>query len=59
MGYVAHLTRLAEVIQQVASENDIVREQLDDDENWTNLEKEFLKERLELRSGKLCRGQQF
>ena len=59
MGYVAHLTRLAEVIQEVASENEIVHEQLQEERQWKDFQDNFLKDRLELRSGKLCRGKQF
>ena len=36
-----------------------MHEQLEDDSQWKDFQDNFLKERLELRSGKLCRGKQF
>ena len=59
MGYVAHLGRLAQIILQIGDKNDMIREQLDDMEEWKNFEESSLRARIELRTGSLCRGKKF
>jgi len=59
MGYVAHLARLGELLIQVADKNDIIREQLDENSDWVNFEKLYLRPRIEKRTGSLCRGKQY
>ena len=38
MGYVAHLSRLAQLILQIGDKNEIIREQLDELEDWSKFE---------------------
>ena len=58
MGYVAHLTRLAQLLQQIGEKNEIIREQFDENNEWKNFESSYLRPRIEKRTGNLCRGQQ-
>lgn len=58
MGYVAHLGRLAQLLQQIGEKNEIIREQLDENSEWSNFESSYLRPRIEKRAGNLCRGQQ-
>lgn len=59
MGYVAHLGRLAELILQIGEKNDMIREQLDDNQEWVAFERENLRPRIEKRSGSLCKGKEY
>lgn len=59
MGYVAHLGRLAELILQIGEKNDMIREQLEDNQEWVAFERENLRPRIEKRSGSLCRGKEY
>jgi len=59
MGYVAHLSRLASVITKLVEADEDLREQFSENTEWVDFEKTYLKPREELRSGSLCRGQQF
>ena len=55
MGYVAHLTRLAQLLVQIGDKNELIGEQLDEDAEWKSFEADYLRPRLELRTGNLCR----
>ena len=59
MGYVAHLGKLGELLLQIADKNDIIREQLNENDDWINFEKLYLRPRIEKRTGSLCRGKAF
>ena len=55
MGYVAHLSTLAEIIVQIAEKNELIREQLDESSEWLDYEKTVLMPRVIARRGTLCR----
>ena len=59
MGYVAHLTQLGQLLQQIGQKNELIGEQLDEDTEWKSFASEYLAPRLEIRSGSLCSGNQF
>lgn len=59
MGYVAHLSKLGELLLQVSDKNDIIKEQLNDNSDWVDYEKLYLRPRMEKRNGALCRGKQY
>lgn len=56
IGYVAHLTRIATLLQQIADKNDLIKEQFEENQDWSDFVLTYLKPRLELRTGSLCRG---
>ena len=59
MGYVAHLTRLAQLLVQIGEKNELIGEQLEEDTEWKAFESEVLRPRIEVRTGNLCRQNQF
>ena len=58
-GHIAHLGRLAHLIHQVSEKNDVIQESLQETESWKTFTESYLKPRIELRTGSLCRGKQF
>ena len=59
MGYVAHLTRLAQLLVQIGEKNELIGEQLEEDTEWKSFESGYLQPRIEVRTGNLCRQNQF
>ena len=59
MGYVAHLGRLGQLLLQIGDKNDLIKEQLQENEEWAQFERDYLRPRIETRSGRLCKGKQF
>ena len=55
MGYVAHLTRLAQLLVQIGEKNELIGEQLEENTEWKSFESGYLQPRIEVRTGNLCR----
>ena len=59
MGYVAHLFRLAKLVDQVCSKNEDIKAGIESEfPDWAEFQSTVLGPRLEVREGELCRSEE-